>query len=170
MNILSWIFGCIGLITSFTIYQQKERKRLLIVKLTNDAIWMMHYVSLLAWSAVGMCLIAICRSSVFLYKHKKGTVAKKSLILFLFLAVISAVITWKNVFSLLPSLCSMIAIFSFWQANIKTSRILACVTSVLMIIYDLTCLSYLGIVNESFLLISSIVGLIRFKTSADAKK
>lgn len=143
---------------------------MLIAKLVNDIVWCLQYVSLLAWSAVAMCVIAILRSIVFLYNHKKGIQGKGCLIIFLILGLVSPVLTWKNGFSLLPAFCSLVAIYSFWQPSTKRSKLLSYVTSTCMIVYDVTCRSYLGIVNEIFIIVSTTIGLLRLRKTANNTK
>ena len=50
MEALPWILGILGVIANFIVYQQKDRKRMLIAKLICDLLWSCHYASLLAWS------------------------------------------------------------------------------------------------------------------------
>lgn len=160
MDILPWILGALGILANFIVYQQKDRKKLLVAKLVNDFLWASHYASLFAWSGAAVCFIGVLRSTVFLNENKPWAKGKKWLLFFLFLGITLTVLTWKNVFSLLTGIVAALSVVSFWQPNPKRSKILAYPISFCMIVYDLACHSYMGLVNESFILISSTISLL----------
>lgn len=163
MIILAWVFGVGGVITNILIYQQNTRKRLLTIKWLSDWCWALHYGFLGAWSGAGIGAIGVIRETVFLNEDKKWAQGKRWLVLFWVLGIVSAIVTWKNWFSILPTIASALSIFSFWIGRPNLTRLLAFPISGSLLIYNITCLSYVGIVNELFVLISSAVGLIRMK-------
>ena len=77
----------------------------------------------------------------------------------------SAVLTWKSVFSLFPAIAACIATYSFWQANVRRARVLAITNNVLMFTYDITMekISYMGIVSETLAFFAVIVAMIRHR-------
>lgn len=161
MTILSWVFGILGMFTNILIYQQKTRKRLLLAKLGSDCCWGLHYGFLGAWSGMAICVIGTVRETIFINEKRKWARGKKWLIVFMALSVLSAIVTWKNAFSLLPAIGSILAVFSFWVGSPKLTRILAIPISTCFIIYDLFCYSYVGLINESIVIISTVVAIIR---------
>ena len=166
MSILSYIFGSLGIAANFTVYQQKERKKMLIVKLCGDLMWLSHYLSLSAISGAAVCSIAAIRDSVFLNEHKKWAQGKKWLIFFLCLNVILTTLTWKNMFSILPAFSSAASIFAFWQSKPKITKYISFPVATAMLIYNISCFSIPGIINESFVLISSTISLIRMRITS----
>lgn len=159
--IAAWIFGIGGLLANFLIYQQTSRKRLLQVKRVADCLWTVHYGMLAAWSGAAICAIGILRESVFLNENKKWAKGKRWLIVFLILSALSAMMTWKNIFSILPSLASLLSIFSFWRGNPTVTRIMAFPISACFMTYNVICGSYVGILNEVIVLSSAVIGIIR---------
>ena len=145
---LATVIGALGILANCIIYQQKSGKGLLLCKLISDVLWLLHYLLLGAYSAAAVALIGGFREFVFYKENKKP---KKNIFffyLFIGITVTSAILTWKSAASLLPALASVISIVSFWRALPALSRILAYPVSLLMLTYDLTCGSYVGIVNE----------------------
>ena len=169
MNALIWAFGIGGMVSNFLIYQQNGRKKLLAVKLCSDVLWAIHYGLLAAWSGAAICVIGIIRETVFLNQEKKWAKGKQWLLVFLLLSILSAVVTWKNIGSMLPAIGSALAVFSFWRGNPKLTRILAFPISICYLIYNILCRSYVGIVNEVIIQISSAIGLVREKIE-DSKR
>lgn len=109
------------------------------------------------------------RETVFLNEDKKWAQGKRWLVLFWVLGIVSAIVTWKNWFSILPAMASALSIFSFWKGEPKLTKILAFPISACFMLYNIACLSYMGIVNEIFVLISTTVGLLRYMHEIPSK-
>jgi len=163
MIIFVWVFGVGGVFANFMIYQQTSRKKLLLNKLIADCLWTLHYISLGAVSGAFVCAIGILREFVFLNKRKKWAQGKRWLMLFLLLSILSAVLTWENGFSVLPTIASILSVFSFWKGNPTWTKILSFPISVCFMTYNIFSLSYAGIINEILVLISTAIGIIRIK-------
>ncbi len=159
--VLSMIFGALGITANIIIYQQRTGKKLLVWKLTSDIFWVLHYVFLGGYSGAGASMVGVVRESIFLNRGKKWADSKLWLLLFVALSVASAAITWNGYMSLLPTIASVTSVFAFWRANPKLTRILAYVIAGCMMTYNVFVLSYMGIVSEAFVLISTTVGIIR---------
>lgn len=159
MIILSNIFGALGLCATVVIYQQKNRRSLLISKLASDVIWFLHYFFLGAYSGAAVAAIGACRELVFMNRDKRFTKSKLWLPVFIIAAIACTVFTWKNVFSALTGLASCLAVISFFIGKPRLSRIIALPISGCMMIYDVASGSMLGIVNEVFAITSSLVGI-----------
>ncbi|MBQ8345192.1 MAG: YgjV family protein [Clostridia bacterium] len=160
MTVAAWIFGIGGVVANFVIYQQKSRTGCLIAKLVADCLWTLHYGCLGAMSGAAICAIGIVRETVFLNHHRRWAKGKGWLLVFLLIGVVSAVLTWKNGFSLFPALASALSVFSFWRGNPNLTRLLSFPISGCFILYNLSCLSYMGLVNEAAVLLSSLIGLL----------
>ena len=158
---LSTIFGVLGMATTVLIYQQKTRKGLILSKLLSDVIWFLYYICLSAYSGAAIAVIGMIREIVFINREKKWAKHPIWLVFFLMLSFISAIITWKNIFSVLPCIASAISVVSFWIGNPKLSRKLSYPISACMLTYNITSVAVIGVINEIFTVISSIIGTIR---------
>lgn len=159
-----WIatgIGVLGMAACIMIFQQTERKKMLIWKMIADSLWLIQYVLLGAYGGVGTTAVAVLRGAVFLKWDPRQKGGKLVLTAFLIISVAVGLLTWKNAFNLFSMAASVIAIVSFWIGNPKLSRILAFPISTSMLIYDVAYLSIMGIFNESFSMISSLIGIIR---------
>lgn len=169
---LVFIFGLAGVLSTIFIYQQKTRIGLLIAKLISDVIWFMYYFLQAAYSGAAVAVIGIIREFIFINKEKKWAKHIAWLYIFLILAVVSAIFTWKSWFSILPMIASIVSVVSFWIGRPKISRILSFPISACMLSYDLllTPIAIWGVVNEILAVSSSIFGLIRLDKNAKEKK
>lgn len=159
-----WIatgIGILGMLACIMIFQQTERKRMLIWKMIADSLWLIQYVLLGAYGGVATTAVAILRGAVFLKWDPRKKGGKLILTAFLIISVTLGLLTWNNAFNLFSMAASVIAIVSFWIGNPKLSRILAFPISTSMLIYDVAYLSIMGIFNESFSMISSLIGILR---------
>lgn len=163
MNVFVWIFGIGGIIANIVIFQQKNRKNLLMVKLGADVLWTLHYTFLSAWSGAAICSIGIIRELIFLNNQKRLAKSRLWLVLFLICAITSAILTWENIFSVLPACASMLSVVSFWIGKPKITRIIQLPISALFLIYDIMNYSHTGTISEIMTIISIIIALYRNK-------
>lgn len=157
------IVGVIGIGANMLIYQQKSGEKLLIYKMISDFLWALHYILIGAYSACIIATINIFREIVFYNNDKKWGKSKSWFVLFLLSSIISAAFTYKNIFSILPAFASALSVISFWHKNSDLTRTLAYPISASMLIYDFSCLSYMGITNEIITIISTTIGVLRYK-------
>lgn len=152
--------GILGIAANCIIYQQKNGKNLLLWKLISDVLWLLHYLFLSAYSGCAVALIGVFRELVFYRENKKGRKNPFFLFFFIMVTICSSVLTWKGIASVFPAAASIISIAGFWKANPKISRKLAFPISGLMLSYDLTCNSHMGIVNEILTMCATAIAII----------
>ena len=112
--------------------------------------------------------VALLRNVIFLIQNKKNKSEKITWVdwiilgVFVIISVISAVFTYEGFLSLFSVFATMLYTVSVWQKNIKAYNIMGIFVSVLWIIYYAFIFSIFGIILESVLLISEIVGTIKY--------
>ena len=138
---IAQIFGALAIACSLIIYSRNDRKKLLIFKCIQDVCWLTHYLLLVAYSAVASSALGIVRSIAY-YSVKKSDDKKGLqfllLALFLVLFALSAVLTWKNVFSIFPALGSSISTVAFWMKNPRHTKVLSIFASSSTLTYNVT--------------------------------
>ena len=161
--IIAQIFGILGIGTNMLIYFQKDGNKLLLFKLITDMLWTVNFLLLGAYSGAAVTFIAIIRGCVFLKQNKNNSKSQVLLLIFVFLSMISSVVTWKNAFSLLPATASIIAVYGFWKSNPKLSRILVIIISAFMLTYEIANCLTMSIINESLTVIAAIIAIIKYR-------
>ncbi|MBR2038059.1 MAG: YgjV family protein [Lachnospiraceae bacterium] len=156
MELLGQVFGFCAVITSFVIYQQKSRKKFIQFKLAIDLLWTLHFLFIGSRPAFITTALAIFREIVFFNKDKKW--AKNRIWIFFFLSMFltSAILTWKNIYSVIPACASSLTTIAFWSNNVTTIKLLLLPASVGMFIYSMQAHSVAGIVNEIISVLSII--------------
>ena len=162
MNLIIQAIGLVGMIMCLLCFHCRKHKQVLLVKLIADISWMIHYFLLRAFSGCAVNVICCIREIVYLFeKNEKRRYVW--LTFFIGLNWISATLTWKGVHSILPTMVATLGAYSFWQKNVKITRIIGILTGTLMFTYDIFEKSYIGMLSESFTIVSATVALIRTK-------
>ncbi len=158
----TWLFGIGAMLSLFSIYQQKERKKMLFCKLCADVCWLVHYSLLGAWGGVVPNLVGIFRELVFVNRENKKW-ANFPLWPFFFIACGWAlgIAKFESVIDLLPIAASTVVTISLWIKKPTLTKAITLPVSATFIVYDCFVGSYIGIVNESLSILSIIIDFIK---------
>ena len=159
---VSTLFGIAGIICNILVYQQKEANKLLVVKLTGDIVWCLHYALLGAVSGAAITFLATCRELTFRLVNREGRSGKIAIGIFLVLACGSAWVTWQGWYSLLAALASFLSVISFGKGIPRLSRKLCVPICISMWVYNLIVGSWMGLINETLTFGSTLAGMWRF--------
>ena len=172
-EIVSQCFGILGIITSFIIFQQKDRKKLVFFKLISDIVWAVNYFLILAYAGAAIAIIGIFREIFAYNKDKKFAKSILWPIFFIVVGVGAALFMgpvfeliangeWKfNWFSVLPAAATTISVICLWQSKTKNSRLYAYPISACMLTYNIISLNFTGIANEFLTVSSTTIGYFR---------
>lgn len=156
------IVGFLGIVALVVCFQPKRMKNVLKLKLLCDVTWGLHYFLLGAYSGFATNVVCCIREIIFMSDRK---IFKSQLWLLVFVGfnIISAILTWKTVFNILPATASVLSTFAFWKKKVLLTRCIALMNNILMFTYDVAVASYFGIFAESLTFISVIIALIRHR-------
>lgn len=166
--ILSQVFIIISyLFLAFT-YQIKNRKIILVYNFISLLATGMSYLFLSAYSGLAMTGVAIIRNIIFLIDEKKNGKSDKNSskdyiilgVLYL-ISILFAILTYKGMLSMMSVVATMLYTFSVWQKNTRLYKLLGIPVETIGIIYNIYIFSVFGIILESILAISAVVGYLR---------
>ena len=69
-----WIgqaIGVIAMVESFVIYQVTDRKKMVVLKLLDDVLWVIHFILIGGYTAMLTTGIAVFREIIFYFKGNK---------------------------------------------------------------------------------------------------
>lgn len=151
-------------------YFSKDRKKILILFILYSAFYGVHYILLEAITGFFMNMISIIRNIIFFRYELKNKKNNKKFLIFLFLIIIfSTIFTYKDLFSFLLMIASLISTYSIWQKNHKTYKYLAVVVSICFVIYGVHIKSLFGVLTEIGLLIAEITGIVLMNLKSNSK-
>lgn len=164
MYLLSQIFGFAAIVVAYFIYQQKKRKNVILLKLIADMLWVLNFVFVGGYAGALTTFISIFREKVFYNRfHKKWAESKFWLCLFVGIYIFIGILNIENIFGILPPVASSVATLGYWNKNVKTFKLLSIPASLCMLIYNIYCMSIVGISNEVITLSSIFILYIREK-------
>jgi len=161
--IIGQVFGILATVLTFLSYQCNRKRSLLIMQTASTASTCLGYLFLGASAGFALNLVCIARNFLFYFAksgtriYRLGTAATVAVMTLL------GVLSWQGYASLLiiTALAINSVYLSFGQPQRLRKSIL--LTSTMIIIYNVFVFSLGGIANETVAIVSSIIGIIRFR-------
>jgi len=164
-----WIIqglGIFALIFYSLAFQMKTKEKLLIMQVISNVFSTAQYLLAMAFTGAVQTLLGVVRGIVFyFYKKRDANPDKIVLIIFAIAIIVGTILTWDSIFSCLPLIGMLANLYGQWQNNMKRLRIFAVISAVLWTIYAFYTGVYTGMLSEILKIVSSMVGIYRFKSS-----
>lgn len=169
--ITSQIISAIATLLLLLSFQQKTHKKIVLMQAVSGLLFGIQYMMLGAYEGMICNYIGTVRSVAYSFRGKSKLVDSLVCpILFAVIFVISGIVTYKNIFSLLPIVAMFIASFVLWMPKTQQLRALTMPTSAMWLVYNAVSHSYVAVLTEVLNLISIIIALIRFRSGKEVKK
>jgi len=166
------LMGGVAVCLGFVSFQMRTRKQLLVVQLATAVAFCIHYGLIGAVSGMVMNILCVIRNFVYYHKDKsKFLSGPASAIIFAIIYSVAGLLSWQGYYSVFMVLGQVISTVCMSFTNPQNIRKSILVTSPLVLIYNAFVFSLGGVVYESVVIISSIIGIIRYrqqKQTADA--
>ena len=162
-EIIAQILGVFAIILGFLSYQTKNRNGVLALQSLTTVTFTVHYLLLGATSGMIMNAVGIIRNFFYFNNQKKFFSWKGWPILFSLISGGLGILAWEDWYSVFVIAGLMIntVCMSFTKAqNIRRSIL---VTSPMVITYDIFVMSWTGAVYEAVAIISSAIGIYRYR-------
>lgn len=160
--IIAQAFGVAGLISTITANYQNKKDRILIFQIIANLLCFIQYVLLNALAGASTFFVAIIRCIIFYMFNRKGK--EKStfvLVFFSILIVILGVLSYKDIFSLIPIITAVIYTYGVWQDNLKRFRIIAFIVPLTWIVYNLHVGAFVGVLLTIIEATATLVAIIK---------
>ena len=166
MNILAQVFGIVAIVIMFFSYQKKSKRDFLFLQIFMNIFYACQYFLLNAFSAVASNIVSIVRTIIF-YKYEKENhkVPFIYLIIFEAIIIISGILTYNGLYSIIPNIILFIYTYGTWQNKLSTTYKIGILASILWIYYNVTVGAYISTISSAVEFVASVRGLIRLKTS-----
>ena len=162
--IISQVFVVLAMLSLGISYLCKDKKKIMVLCILYSIFYGGQYLLLGAITGFAMNIVSIIRNIWFYINAKKEQ--KNNIIVFIILcliAIVSGIISYDNLFSLIPIAATILFTYSVWQDNTKIYRWLSLPISALWITYNICFKSVFGIIAELVLLMFEIVGIIKIQ-------
>ncbi len=161
--IIAQLIGLVALFFSLKSFLQKSKEKYIIDSIITAIFNGIHYFLLNAYSGFIIKIIALLRE-IILYKREKNKKYDKIIlfILIMLVYIITGIFTYNNsIINLLPIICATTYFVAEWFGSIVTIKILALITTILWLIYNIAFLSITGAIYNVITIIVVTYALIK---------
>lgn len=170
MYYVAQIVGLVGLVLSLLSFQQSNRKRIMIFQMIASLSFSAQLFMLGAITGGCLDIISFVRTLIFSKNDKKW--AKSPIWLFVFIAimVITSILTWHNIYSILALAGSVLSTIAFWMKTPKNIRLVSLMVGPCWFVYNILNHAYTGAINELIAMASIVISLLRYDISKKNKE
>ncbi len=161
--IIGQIVGAMAIVFGFLSFQMNSAKKILTMQLVVTVLFSIHYLLIGALSGFALNLVGIVRNIVYYNLNSKNKSSKVIPIFFAAVMAIAGFISWQGFFSLFMIAGLVINSVCMSFSNSKNIKRSILVSSPMVIVYNVAFFSIGGIIYESVVIASSIVGLVKEK-------
>lgn len=147
-------------------FLQKKQIKILILVSVFNLFMLTQYTLLNATMGIIANLINIIRNILFIInlKNNKNN-SWLLLILFSCSMIILTIIFYKSYLDIFPCIIALIGTFSYWINNTKILRLSNILCSVCYIVYAVPIHSYVTMIAETCLIVTTILGYLKHETN-----
>lgn len=161
--IIGQILGIIATIITFISYQANTKRSLLIIQSIATICTCLSYFFLGASSGFALNIVCLARNVAFYFQNERSKFNYVSATLFSIAMVVLGALSWQGWVSLLIiiALAANTMFMSVGKPQLLRKSVL--VTSSMVLLYNVFVFSIGGITNEGVSIVSSAVGIIRYR-------
>lgn len=164
--IIAQIIGFISFIVSLLAYHRKKKEKIFQTMMIANVLDIVHYLLLNAYSGCVTKIIALIRNKIIIVKEKDKKLNNNVVLVILFIAyLISGILTYKNIYSVLPILAAMIYLYFVWDGNELKVKKVAFYCYFLWLAYNIFVFSIAGIVSNIVSIISTFIAMYNEKNN-----
>lgn len=161
MNIAAQIVGIVGMVLSLLSFQLKKRKHIMLFQMTASLMFSAQLFMVGAITGGCLDLISFIRTLIFANNSKKWASSKWWLVGFILVMIATGLLTWKDGWSVLPIISSILSTVALWMKQVKHIRLISLAVGPCWMVYNVVTGAYTGALNELLAMISIVIGLIR---------
>jgi hypothetical protein len=165
-EIIGQILGIIATAITVISYQANNKGKLIMIQSAATLSTCLGYLFLGAWSGFALNIVCLVRNGFF-YFLKKGTPLYRALSVVLVAMMVGVgMLSWQGPISLLIIVALMIntVFLSFGKPQLLRYSVLF--TCSMILAYNIVIFSIGGIMNEGLAIVSSAIGIVRFRMAA----
>ncbi|MCH5314678.1 MAG: YgjV family protein [Eubacterium sp.] len=166
LKIITQIIGFVGFFLAVATFQSNKHKNITLIKCASDAMFVIQFILLGAYTGAIMNGIGCVRNIVYaqLVEKKKSVVT--AVVIFSLIILLGGVVTWSGPISLLAIVGKLLSTLSYAFKKPKTVRLMTIPVCLVWGVYDAISGSPAGVLTEVFTLASIATAYFRF----DCKK
>ena len=165
IEIIANVVGIFAVATFVLSYQMKTRKGIVICNSISRVLYVVQYLLLFAFEgavldivSIGAAVLAGKKDSPFIKKHLKAVIISVNLVM-----VVTGILLYKNIFSLLPLFGVLLQTGAFWLTREKDIRLVSLLGSPFWFTYNVYSHAYGSSLGDVMTMVSITTAMIRYK-------
>ncbi len=155
--------GIVAVILGFVSFQMKTPKKILVCQITVAFVFAAHYLFIGAPGAAALNLLAACSNILYFFRAKRGGKGIVEPIIYITMITVTSIITWEGWYTLIL-MCGLYGTaVGLSLSEPQNTRKVMLVKAPLCLIYNAIVFSVGGVIYESAVLASAIIGLIKYR-------
>lgn len=162
-NILGQTFGVIATIITFVMYQLKTKKAMFLLQIFSIISMCLSFFFLDAATGLILNIVCLIRNVCFYFQQSRSKMHIATSTILTIAIVALGFWSWQGWFSLFMILALAINTLFMTYGSPQGLRASVLLTSSMIIVYNIFATSYGGITNEAVSIVSSVIGICRYK-------
>lgn len=167
-EIIGQALGIIATIITFASYQMNTKKTLLIAATLATLSTCLSYFFLDASSGFVLNIVCLIRNVMFYFQDEKSMFNRISAYVLAAVMIVLGAFSWQGPVSLLIIIALAVNTVCMSYGNPQLLRKSILFTSTSVLLYNVFVFSIGGIANEAVSIVSSVIGIIRFRKDRKA--
>lgn len=160
--IIAQFLAGLAVVITFLGYLKNDKGNFLKYVLISNILYCIHYFFLDDLSFVIAIVMGSFRNIVFLkYVNSKRLVPMYILLLFEMLTVLSGLLAYSGLFSLIPIFQVCLYTYGVWQPNLRCMYFICILVMVIGVFYNFFIGAYVAIIGNVIEIITAILGLVK---------
>lgn len=168
--LIGQIMGFVAVVLGFISFQMRTQKQLLVVQTATTIAFCIHYYLIGATSGLMLNLLGIVRNLAYYHKDKPIFSGWKCPVFFAIVMGAVGLMSWQAYYSIFIVLGLVINTVCLSFVNPQNIRKSILVSSPLVLLYDVFVMSFGGVIYESVVIVSSIIGIVRYRRQKEEAK
>lgn len=170
METIIQIIGFLGMLANFISFQFKSHKNILLFRSINEGLFISQYFLLGAFSGAFLNIVGVIRNIIFTKQVAKEKNTTVSAIIFSIIFTVFGLLTFDGVKSVMLIFAKVLSTIAYSNKNATIIRVVSFLTHIAYLFYNISVFSLAGAISDGILLISLIIGIIRFDILPQIKK
>ena len=164
------ILGLVATALTVASYQANHKRKLLVIQSAATLATCLGYLFLGAWSGFALNIVCLVRNATFFFLRKEKPFYRVAAVLLAVLMVAVGALSWQGWISLLIMVALALNTLFMAFGTPQALRYSVLFTSTLVLIYNVFVFTVGGIMNEGLAIISSAVGILRYRKSKESSE
>ena len=153
--------GFLGLAVSVLSFQPKSYQAVIWLRVISEIIFAVQYFLLGAYTGMATNILSAVTNSVYRELVKRNKSTKICRVVFAFLFVITGILTWQGVISLLVILAKVLSSVANGLGKAKTIRYMNLGIMMLWNVHDIIVFSIAGVLSNMATIVSILIAIFR---------